>query len=486
MTEPTPRGGFIGRQVALGFGAVSAVAVIMGAMLLGVIYDVSDLVEGMRHDETSIQQGLQLATAVRALSIHTHSALLDPDGPHLSRYAESRDHVAASVGALRGRVPEAERWRLEALTADAAEMDQRFKQARAVMQAGDTARGIEARAALSALGERIAVHGDALARAAGSQMAHAHVQATDSAALGRLIAALCIALALAISVGFTLRLRAAVLRPLLALTEGARQLGQGDFSRRVGAVGPGELGALAGAFDHMADELARREARLLRSERMAAIGQLAAGVAHELNNPIGIIRGYLKTMDPEGDVETLREELGILDEEAAQCARIAHDLLAYARADELSLDMVDMARLLSDTATRFAESADAEGHPIEVHADAAQITADGPRLRQVILNLLANAAQVSPEGAPICVRGHLEGGRYMIEIEDQGPGVAPEDRDRVFEPFFTTRRNGTGLGLSVCLGIIQAHHGQIEICAGALGGALFRVSLPRPEEPTHG
>ena len=150
-----------------------------------------------------------------------------------------------------------------------------------------------------------------------------------------------------------MRLRGAVIKPLDRLADAARRFGSGDSRARVGNVGEGEFRALSEAFDAMAEELEAREKRLVESERLAAIGQLAAGVAHEINNPIGIIRGYLKTMGPETPPETLREELQILDEEAAACQSIAEDLVTFARAPDLRRDSFALDTLLADTLRRF-------------------------------------------------------------------------------------------------------------------------------------
>jgi two-component system, NtrC family, sensor kinase len=282
-------------------------------------------------------------------------------------------------------------------------------------------------------------------------------------------------------------LRSVVLRPLHLLTDAALRYGRGDFAFRVGDVGKGELAAVADAFSRMADELARREARLLHNERMAAIGQLAAGIAHELNNPIGIIRGYLKTMSPDEDPETIQEELSILDEEAGHCQRIADDLLTYARAEELTLDRLSMRSFLSESAKRYAVGAGSGNVAVDVNVEDAKVEADGVRLRQVILNLLNNAGQVSPPGSSIRIRGEVRGDGYQIEVADQGPGIPTADQQRIFEPFFSMRKGGSGLGLAVCQGIIRAHGGSIDVDDAAGGGAVFRLTIPlKPAERSGG
>ncbi len=470
----------LARQLAVGFGTVSVVAIAMCAFLLSIVGDVSNLVSGMRHDEHAIRQGLELATAVREQSLHLAHALIEADASHVAQYEAWHQQVAQRAEALASMIDAGERSRLAILEETTARLHTLFvDQALPAFRGGDLETGRRLHREIETLGQRAAEQADALARSVEARMAHAHVLATDSTRRGMLVGGACVLLVLALSVRYTLRLRAAVLRPLVVLTDAARRFGRGDFAQPVGPVGDGEFAALAQAFDRMSEELARREAQLVQSERMAAIGQLAAGVAHELNNPIGIIRGYLKTMTPEGDSQTLRAELAILDEEAAHCQRIAEDLLSYARTSELTLTPVDMRDFLDGTARRFGDGPLGAGRSIEVDVDRARLDVDATRLRQVVLNLLSNAAQAGPPDTPIRLRGRAHDARYVIEVEDDGPGVPPEDRQRVFEPFFSRRRGGSGLGLSVAAGIVRAHHGTIEAVEAARGGH-FRVVLPRP------
>jgi len=480
--EQPPR--FIARQLALGFGAVSIVAVAMCMILLGIIGDVGDLVSGMRHGEQSIRQGLELATAVREQSVHIAHSLIDADDSRLERYAQSRQHTRTRIQHLAAVVPVAERWRLKALGDKTQRIHELFmSSALPAARRGDVAEVRRVHHAIEQLGHEASEHADALALSVESEMAHSHVLATDSTRLGLLVGGAGILLVLVLSVGFTLRLRGAVLQPLLVLTEAARRFGRGEFDTRVGAVGRGELSALGSAFDRMTEELEVRQQRLVQSERMAAIGQLAAGVAHELNNPIGIIRGYLKTMSPGQDTATLREELSILDEEAAQCQRIAEDLLQYARADELSFERLEVGPFLGEIVKRFREGTSAHGRPLAVDVQDAQVALDPARMRQVVRNLLLNADQAAPDGTEIVLRGSSDGDDYVIEVQDGGGGVDVADRQRIFEPFFSRRRGGSGLGLSVVLGIVEAHRGTIEVRDAEGPGAVFRLRLPRAQAP---
>ena len=203
-------------------------------------------------------------------------------------------------------------------------------------------------------------------------------------------------------------------------------------------------------------------------------------MAHELNNPIGIIRGYLKTMSPDSDAETLREELEIIDEEAGHCQRIAEELLTYSRTTQLELGRVHMKDLLSETLRRFREGAASKGRDVRLTAEPGELVADASRLRQVILNLLRNAIDAisKPPGA-VCVRIEPLGGRALrVAISDTGDGIPPDLQERIFAPFFTTKISGLGMGLSISRTIVEAHGGRLWAEANPNGGTTFAFTLP--------
>lgn len=476
---PRPRR-VIARRLAVGFGLISVVTVAMYGMLLVLIGEVSGLVLEMREDETAIREGLNLATAVREQYMHQAHWLIGRDEEHLDHYARSLERVEQGIRVLRPLVPEAERHRLDQIEADSREVDEVFRgTVRPAAERGDRSAIAEGHLRAQQISQRASGQADVIAAVVEQKMAGAHALAIRATRLGLIAGGLCVLLVLSLSIAFTVRLRRAVLKPLELLSKAARRFGSGGFDSRVGNVGEGELRALSETFDRMAEELEARERRLVESERMAAIGQLAAGVAHEINNPIGIIRGYLKTMGSDSPPETLREELQILDDEAASCQRIAEDLVAYARAPELQCDSTGMDGLLEETTRRFQETAEGAGVRIALDVAPGAAYADGGRLRQVVLNLLVNAAQVSEADGSIEVSGApLESGGYEILVSDRGPGISPEDRTRIFEPFFSRRPGGSGLGLAVCQGIVRAHGGSIVAEDREGGGTTFRVRVP--------
>ena len=285
--------------MAVHFGLVSVVAVTMCAGLISLIAGVSGLVHDMRDDEIAIKESLALAASVREQYIHQAHWLIERDETPGHQDEEWLQRVVRGVESLRSLVPASEQERLESIVKDSNELDQSFRSAiQPAARRGNRSEVIRLHRQTKRVSQRATQNADAIARAVETQMAKIHTSATQATTLGLIGGGICVVLVLTLAVVFTLKLRRSVLKPLDVLTRAARRFGCGDFQNRVGDVGEGELLAVAQAFDRMVAELEQREKRLIANERMAAIGQLAAGVAHEINNPIQIIRGYLKTMGP--------------------------------------------------------------------------------------------------------------------------------------------------------------------------------------------
>jgi signal transduction histidine kinase len=475
------------RRLGRSFAQVVIVATVACALLLLFLLRVANSVHQMQRDEVAIRTALGVATAIREQYMHAAHTLIIGDDSHLEHYAEWVRKVRDGASGLRPRIPDGEQWRLDRIEQISRDMDAVFEaEGLPATLAADKARLLRAHALLE---EKVAIasaDADWLTQVVEGRMSGEHISTTQTTYAGVFVAGVGIVLLAGLSIVSTRKLRAAVLRPLSSLVEAATRLGAGDLSARVAVSSDGELGLVARAFDQMAEQLSEHQRRLITIERMAAIGQLAAGVAHEINNPIGVIRGYLRTMIPEAERDELRRELRILDEEAAACQRIADDLVAYARAPELTRAEVDVGKLLSETADRFQASGESHGSPVRVEADGAHLSVDPVRLRQVVQNLLRNATQAAPKGAPVDVYGHARSDSYCIRVLDRGAGVPEEMLTRIFEPFQSGRVNGTGLGLAVCAGILRAHGGRISARSRAGGGSEFVVELPRTREALAG
>jgi two-component system sensor histidine kinase HydH len=223
-------------------------------------------------------------------------------------------------------------------------------------------------------------------------------------------------------------------------------------------------------------------ARLVQIEKLASLGQLAAAIAHEVRNPLGVIRSAAQGVAeglPPGDDDGQRA-CSFIQHEIDRLNNVISALLAFARPPSLAQRSVAVGELL-DAALLLAGD-DLKGKQLHVRRDEAPdlpgVEADPDLMSQVLLGLLANAAQASATGAELTLEASRAGSSVEIAVADRGPGVPAEIRSRVFEPFFTTRPRGTGLGLAIARQIVEAHGGTIEVGDRAGGGARFAVRLP--------
>ncbi|MFZ7128710.1 MAG: ATP-binding protein [Desulfobacterales bacterium] len=244
-------------------------------------------------------------------------------------------------------------------------------------------------------------------------------------------------------------------------------------------------------YEGIVKDITRRKMlrnQLLQADKLASLGQLSAGVAHEINNPLGLILGYTQLLIREIDEESEHlEDLRTIEKQTRNCKKIVEALLNFARKTEtqrLEVSLNDTVAAVIDVIGRQLELDGIEIRT-EFHSDLPRIHADGEKLKQVWMNLLMNARQALGHDGAVCVSSGIdpEGRRVYLSVEDTGPGIPAPIRDRIFDPFFTTKPTGqgTGLGLSVSYGIIQDHHGSIELRSEEGMGAVFTVYLPTPE-----
>ncbi len=240
---------------------------------------------------------------------------------------------------------------------------------------------------------------------------------------------------------------------------------------------------LEGAVVGLIVDRERREARRLKdAENLALLGQAAAAVAHELKTPLIAIGGFaqriLRDVPPD---HPHHRQLGIVVSQVGHMEQLLREMLDYSRPLELRLSPLEIRPLLEECQALSSEMAEAQGVRLALEADAGAETvlADAGRIKQVVLNLVHNAIQASPRGEVVRLAVVLRDGRLRLEVSDRGVGVAPEDQERIFNPFFTTKRHGTGLGLAICRKIVQAHGGELELLRSVPGqGSTFAVSLP--------
>jgi two-component system sensor histidine kinase PilS (NtrC family) len=227
------------------------------------------------------------------------------------------------------------------------------------------------------------------------------------------------------------------------------------------------------------------EERVARTDRLADLGRLAAGLAHELRNPLASMMGSVELLRAAAVAADDRRLLDIVLREGNRLAQLVAEFLAFARPAPPRHEPVDLAQLAGETLDAFAHDPSAAGVEVARQLAPAPVRAAAGQLRGVLWNLLLNAAQAVPAGEPGARRGAVrvrcaptpEGGAEL-SVEDDGPGIAPADQDRLFTPFFTTKPEGTGLGLATVHRIVDAHGGTVAVASSPGQGARFTVRLP--------
>lgn len=477
---------------------VGGVVVLLGAAVVAWITaeDRAEAREAARAEQQAAEaEARDLARGLLSTSQETAEALVEGAARRLVRwieeeplglYRDARDPERIDVQAIR-----------EALTAEVRRRGQAESEHAGLLAAR--------------LGEAAASQIDRLAARARAAAEH-RADAATAERRARLAARLALLLAgLAALLGAVLVV--SVVRPVQRLSAGVRRIAGGDLATPLHARpgGSAELRALAAdvermreqiraATTHLEQEVARKtehltealtartralqeleatKDRLVQAAKMAGLGTLAGGVAHEFNNLLGGILASLENARAGTTDPSLHEDLDLARSTARRASTLVQALLGVARPGQRALAPVRLAAVVDD-ALEAARPAAARRRVRLEHRreDDPRVLGDEGQLHQVALNLVTNALQSSPEGGEVRVRTARDGRLGLLEVEDDGPGIAPEQRERLFEPFYTTRESGTGLGLFISYGIVERHGGRIDVGAAPSGGARFAVRLP--------
>lgn len=266
-------------------------------------------------------------------------------------------------------------------------------------------------------------------------------------------------------------------RPVLDLIRVAPAVGRGEFGRQVPVSGGSEVAALVKAFNDMSEGLRRLrelERQVQHQEQLSAIGRVAARVAHDLNNPLTVVSNLARLAVRRADIDPqLADDLRMVLHHSERSIAIVEALLAYGRPIRLMVQALDLGKTCTAIARRWQAGypdADLQVAP----APTVPVSGDAFQVEQMLINLLDNARAM---GRRIVLSVAAEGPRALIRVEDDGPGFSPEAREHLFEPFFTTRTGGTGLGLASCLAIARAHGGDIVVDCGPPGRVTVRLPL---------
>lgn len=319
---------------------------------------------------------------------------------------------------------------------------------------------------------------------------------------------------LSISVIAVISLLVFVGKPVRQLVLGTNRVARGDLTHIIPIDSDDEMGHLARSFNKMTESLQRAneeihewirtleqkveertkelkdaQFQLLHTEKLAAVGKIAATVAHEINNPLTGVFTYIKLMErriEEGkngpqDMERFREYLSTMSREVQRTSAIVTNLLDFTRPKELSRKMVNLNSLVEESINIVRNKLAISNITLEKKMEPLpDIPADSAQMKQVFINLIINACEAMEGGGRLTITSRHDGTRNTetVAFADTGAGISPEDLPRVFDPFYTTKEKGTGLGLSVVYGIVTRHNGRIEVRNPPEGGTEMIVTLP--------
>jgi len=285
---------------------------------------------------------------------------------------------------------------------------------------------------------------------------------------------------------FTLR----TLRPLSVLRARAREVAGGDYARRTGVTSHDEIGDLAREFDAMAGAIEEREHKLIRSERLATVGRMAAQITHEVRNPLASIGLYAELLGDEinpGNDEGKRLVTSIISE-VDRLTEITETYLRFARLPKPKLEREDLGAIVTGVLefSRAELSQAGIALDLDVAPGLPEVAADEAQLRQALLNLVRNAKEAMRASGRLRVRveaadGPEAGGAaptVRVTVQDSGAGIPRENLEKIFDPFFSTKERGTGLGLALVQQIVVEHGGRVDVASGADEGTTFSLTFP--------
>ncbi len=296
------------------------------------------------------------------------------------------------------------------------------------------------------------------------------------------------------AIGLAFYLINGIAGPVKSLLEATRRLKAGDLDHRIRGL-QGEFGEVADSFNDMVASLKKQMQELQRTEQLRVCGEMAAGLAHEIRNPLAGIKVSIEVLLAELNLEERdKAVLAKIIEQIRHMELLIRNLLNYARPVAAQPTTVNVNQILNKTISFIAQ------HPSfisgnsrkkivpEIDPDLPETICDPQQLQQVFLNLFLNAADAITEGGTITARTHYEkkDETIVIELQDTGKGISEELREKIFQPFFTTKGKGTGLGLAVSKRLVEEHGGTIEALNNAGAGATFRVILPVKSEEMRG
>ena len=284
---------------------------------------------------------------------------------------------------------------------------------------------------------------------------------------------------LLLTVGIAVWLSRRITRPLGALATGTEELGRGNLDYRIAAQGRDEIGELVRHFNRMAGQLQEFQEKTIYLERMAAWQEIARRLAHEIKNPLTPIQLTIQEMvdqyrgEDADYAQLLRECHGIIHEEIENLRRLVREFSDFGRLPELHIQPGDLHQLIREVRALYPK----QEIELELAENLPPLPIDEDRIRRVLINLIENALQADPGHHPITIRTRRREGRVEVEVEDRGSGMSVEVAEKIFQPYFTTKKKGVGLGLAITRKMVEEHGGRIAVHSTPGEGSRFVFEL---------
>jgi signal transduction histidine kinase len=481
---PTPTAPKLNRQsiawrLAIALGTVLLLIGLVSVSCLWALFDIHRRLHALKHEEDEVRNVVRLASAVRDQYAHVAHTIILGNESHTPLFRQATRHLNDLVAAVRAQprakgAPEIERI-VEASRAIERLFDNQIVPA---IRAGDHPAVAARHERLLQLAMSAQDQAESLARHAESSMEdlNHHVRATQHGAILFTVVAHLAALVTAVLVG--VYLYRTIARPIASLSSAAARVSAGDLDTQIAVEREDELGLLSRRFNEMTSAVKEHQHKLLQTERLMGLASMSAGIAHELNNPIGVILGYAKLLRRRGSAAD-EQVLAAIEQEAERCRQVIEGLLDLTRGGVLDTQPVNFRTLADDVVAALRVKGVPADIAIEIHGRGSA-EGDAAKLRQALTNLIANAVEAcGATGRVVLLLDESDANAVHVEVHDTGNGLTPAARERIFEPFFTTKPAGSGLGLAIARAIARAHGGDVAVVSSTERGTIFRLTVPK-------
>jgi two-component system, NtrC family, sensor kinase len=464
-------------RLAAAIGAVFVVVGLGAAACLWAIFDIHERLHTLKADDEQARSVVLLANAVRDQYAHVAHAIVIGDDSHEQLFRDSTARLQSLAEKARAHPALDAAADVDRILDSSTEMERIFRiEILPLVKARDHATLVSRHERVLELAFSAQQRADALAERVEGAMDDltAHVGAAQHGVIRIAIGALLLALLATPLVG--IYLYRTIARPIATLSDAAARVGRCDLDTQIVIERNDELGQLSQRFNEMMQSMKEHQKRLLQSERVVGLASMSAGIAHELNNPLGVILGHVKLLRRR-NAAIEPAVLAAIEQEAERCHEVIEGLLELTRGAVIDKGPVDLRKLTEDAVGSLRLNGASSRASIEVQGTVTA-SGDASKLRQVLTNLLRNAFEASgPEGHVIVSIDRPTASLASVDVRDTGTGMSATTQERLFEPFFTTKATGSGLGLAISRAIARAHGGDVVLVSTGDDGTAFRLTV---------